>query len=110
MNRSIKLIKDYFSKFSKKDITGLKLILHKNIILKDWEGTDRGLVKVLKKNNYIFNNFKKIKIKIINILKKDNLFCIQLKIFFNSNVYPIEVIDFITIKNNMIKKIQAYKC
>ena len=52
---------------------------------------------------------KKIKIKIINIIKKNNLFCIQLKIFINTESKPIEVIDLITINNNKIKKIEAYK-
>ena len=109
MNSNLKLIKDYFSFFSKKKINELKNILHKNIILKDWQGKYKGLSAVIKKNNDIFCNSKKIKIKIINIIKKNNLFCIQLKIFINTESKPIEVVDLITINNNKIKKIEAYR-
>jgi predicted SnoaL-like aldol condensation-catalyzing enzyme len=109
MNSNLKLIKDYFYFFSKKNINELKNIFHKNIILKDWQGAYKGLSAVIKKNNDIFCNCKKIKIKIINIIKKNNLFCIQLKIFINTESKPIKVIDLITINNNKIKKIEAYK-
>ena len=109
MKSNLKLIKNYFFFFSKKRVNELKNIFHKNIILKDWEGTYKGFSAVIKKNNSTFRNCKKIKIKIINIIKKNNIFCIQLKIFINLNPKPIEVIDLITINNNKIKKIEAYK-
>ena len=109
MNSHLKLIKNYFTFFSKKNINKLKTILHKNIILKDWEGTYKGFFSVIKKNNNIFRNCKKIKIKIVNIIKKNNIFYVQLKIFINLNSKPIEVIDLITINNNKIKKIEAYR-
>jgi len=109
MKHNLILIKNYFLFFSKKNLDGLKKIFHKNIILKDWEGTYKGLTAVIKKNSDIFQNCKKVKIKIINIIKKNNLFCVQLKIFTNLNSKPIDVIDLITINNNKIKKIEAYK-
>ena len=49
MNSNLKLIKDYFYFFSKKNINELKNIFHKNIILKDWQGTYKGLSAVIKK-------------------------------------------------------------
>jgi len=110
LNSYSKLVKNYFLFFSKKNIKELKKIFHKNIILKDWESTYKGFSAVVKKNNDIFRNCKKIKIKIINIFKKKNLFCVQLKIFINSNSNSIKVIDLITINNKKIKKIEAYKC
>jgi hypothetical protein len=110
MKSNLKLIKNYFTFFSKKNINELKTTFHKNIILKDWGGTYKGFSAVIKKNNSIFQNCKKIKIKVINIIKKNNIFCVQLKIFINLNSKPIEVIDLITINNNKIKKIEAYKC
>jgi hypothetical protein len=110
MNCKLKLIKNYFLFFSKKNIYELKKIFHKNIILKDWEGTYKGLAVVVKKNNDIFHNCKKIEIKIVKIIKNNNLFCVQLKIFINLNSKPIEVVDLITIQSNKIKKIEAYKC
>jgi hypothetical protein len=109
MNSKLKLIKNYFLFFSKKNVNELKKIFHKNIILKDWEGIYKGFPAVIKKNNSIFSNNKKIKIKVINILKKNNIFCVQLKIFINLKSKPTEVIDLITINNNKIKKIEAYK-
>jgi hypothetical protein len=109
MNSNLKLIKNYFATFSKKNINELKNIFHKNIVLKDWEGIYKGFSAVIKKNNSIFRNCKKIKIKITDIIKKNNTFCVQLKIFINLNSKPIEVIDLITIFNNKIKKIEAYK-
>jgi hypothetical protein len=109
MNSDLKLIKNYFLFYSKKNINELKNIFHKNIILKDWEGIYKGLAAVIKKNNSTFLNCKKIKIKIINIIKKKKIFYIKLKIFINYNSKPTEVIDLITINNNKIKKIEAYK-
>ena len=109
MKTNSKLIKKYFLAFSKKNISELKNIFHKDVILKDWEGTYKGLSAVVKKNNSIFFNCKKIKIRIINIIKKSNIFCVQLKIFIDLNSKPIDVIDLITINNNKIKKIEAYK-
>ncbi len=109
MKTNSKLIKKYFLAFSKKNISELKNIFHKNVILKDWEGTYKGLSAVVKKNNSIFFNCKKIKIRIINIIKKSNIFCVQLKIFIDLKSKPINVIDLITINNNKIKKIEAYK-
>jgi hypothetical protein len=110
MHSNLQLIKNYFVIFSKKEIHELINIFHKNIILKDWEGVYKGLSAVINRNKHIFRDCKKIKIKIINIIKKNNIFCIQLKIFINSNSNPIEVIDLITIEKNKIKKIEAYKC
>jgi hypothetical protein len=109
MNYELKLIKNYFLFFSKKNINKLKNTFHKNIILKDWEGIYKGFTAVIKKYNSIFLNSKKIKIKIINIIQKNNIFCVKFKIFINYNSKPIEVIDLITINNNKIKKIEAYK-
>ena len=109
MSSNLKLIKNYFLFFSKKNVNELKKIFHKNIILKDWEGIYKGFSSVIKKNNSIFCNNKKIKIKVINILKKNNIFCVQLKIFINLKSKPTEVIDLITINNNKIKKIEAYR-
>jgi hypothetical protein len=110
MLSNLKLIKNYFLLFSKKDIYELRKIFHKNIVLKDWEGLYKGLSAVTKKNKGIFGNCKKIKIKIINTIQKNNIVCVQLKIFINSNPKAIEVVDLITFKNNKIKKIEAYKC
>ena len=109
MGTDLKLIKKYFIIFCKKDIFGLTKLFHNNIILKDWEGIYRGRSAVTKKNKIIFCDCKKIRIKIVNIIKKNNIFCIQLKIFISSSRKPIEVIDLITINNNKIKKIEAYK-
>ena len=110
MNSNLKLIKNYFLIFSKKEFHKLIKIFHKNIILKDWDGLYKGLSAVIKKNKLIFRDCKKIKIKIINIIEKNNICSVQLKIFINSKSKPIEVVDLITINNNKIKKIEAYKC
>jgi hypothetical protein len=110
MNSNLKLINNYLLFFSKKNINKLKKIFHKNIILKDWEGIYKGFPAVMKKNNSIFRNNKRIKIKIINIINKNNLFCVQFKFFINFKSKPIEVVDLITVDNKMIKKIEAYKC
>jgi hypothetical protein len=110
MLSNLRLIKSYFEFFSKKNIYELRKIFHKNITLKDWEGLYKGLSAVTEKNKSIFRNCKKIKIKIINIIQKNNIFCVQLKIFINSNPKAIEVVDLIKFKNDKIKKIEAYKC
>jgi hypothetical protein len=110
MLSTTKIIKNYFKKFTKKDLEGLRKIFNKNIILIDWDSSEQGIKKVMYKNKKIFTKFKKIKIRILNILKKKNLYCIQMKIYINSNIKFFEVVDLITVKNNKIIKIHAYKC
>jgi hypothetical protein len=110
MHSDIKLIRNYFRKFEKKDLKGLRQIFNKNIVLIDWTGSDCGIRKVVYKNKKIFTKFKKIKVKILNIFGKQNIYCVQIKIYINSNKKFFEVVDLITIKNDKIIKIHAYKC
>lgn len=110
MNYNLKLVKNYFIKFSQKDLNSLEKNFSKNIVLEDWYGSKKGIISVMKYNKELFFKFKKIRIEVVNILNKKNIYCAQLKIFVNSNSKFISVVDIITIKNNKIEKIKAYKC
>lgn len=109
MNSGLKLIKSYFIKFSLKDLNSLEKYFSKNIVLQDWSVSKKGIKSVIKHNKELFVKFKKIRIEIVNIFNKKNIYCAQLKIFVNSNSKFISVVDIITIKNNKIVKIKAYK-
>ena len=64
MKSNLKLIKNYFLFFSKKKVNELKNIFHKNIILKDWEGTYKGFSAVIKKIIVYSVTAKKLKLKL----------------------------------------------
>lgn len=106
----IKLSKQYFNYFNKKNLDKLDFLFEKNIILKDWENSIKGKKSVLNFNKKIFKKFKKIDVKIKNICisTKNRITFNQIIINLNNNF--IEVLDIIYFnKKNKIVKIEAYK-
>jgi len=102
--------KVYFELFSKKDLDGLSHFFSDEIVLRDWEIFATGKAEVLKANKNIFDNVKKIQVKL-----NDQSFSQNNKVY-NEIVIEIDdvetllVIDVIEFdKNGLIKKIEAYK-
>ena len=103
------LIKNYFTFFSKKDISSLDKLLADNVKLIDWEISANGKKEVLDANKKIFSSFKSIYVELKEIFIKDMTAVCLLEILFN-NKDKIKVVDIIKFNNdNKIILISAFK-
>ena len=103
------ITKAYFNFFSNKDISNLSKLYSEDVRLKDCEIDVEGKDKVMKVNADVFNDFKSVKIKLLNILHKDNYTISQIEIFLNEDIF-LDVIDIISFnKDGKISFIRAYK-
>ena len=57
----------YFTACNNQDLSELRNLFDKNIVLKDWDIHEFGIENVLKANSNIFKNFPFIKIEIITL-------------------------------------------
>ena len=103
------LIKNYFTFFSKKDISSLDKLFADNVKLIDWEISANGKKEVLDANKKIFSSFKSISVELKEIFIKDMTAVCLLEILFN-NKDKIKVVDIIKFNNdNKIILISAFK-
>ena len=103
------LIKNYFTFFSKKDISSLDKLLADNVKLIDWEISANGKKEVLDANKKIFSSFKSINVELKEIFIKDMTAVCLLEILVN-NKDKIKVVDIIKFNNdNKIILISAFK-
>ena len=103
------LIKNYFTFFSKKDISSLDKLLADNVKLIDWEISANGKKEVLDANKKIFSSFKSIYVELKEIFIKDMTAVCLLEILIN-NKDKIKVVDIIKFNNdNKIILISAFK-
>tara|TARA_Y100000741_G_scaffold76538_1_gene55849 strand:- start:231 stop:554 length:324 start_codon:yes stop_codon:yes gene_type:complete len=103
------LIKNYFTFFSKKDISSLDKLLADDVKLIDWEISANGKKEVLDANKKIFSSFKSIDVELKEIFIKDMTVVCLLEILVN-NKDKIKVVDIIKFNNdNKIILISAFK-
>ena len=103
------LIKNYFTFFSKKDISSLDKLFADNVKLIDWEISANGKKEVLDANKKIFSSFKSIYVELKEIFIKDMTAVCLLEILIN-NKDKIKVVDIIKFNNdNKIILISAFK-
>ena len=103
------LIKNYFTFFSKKDISSLDKLLADDVKLIDWEISANGKKEVLDANKKIFSSFKSINVELKEIFIKDMTVVCLLEILVN-NKDRIKVVDIIKFNNdNKIILISAFK-
>ena len=103
------LIKNYFTFFSKKDISSLDKLFADNVKLIDWEISANGKKEVLDANKKIFSSFKSIYVELKEIFIKDMTAVSLLEILVN-NKDKIKVVDIIKFNNdNKIILISAFK-
>lgn len=104
---NLKLAIKYFELFSKKDLFNLEKMFSKHIVLRDWNVYGKGIKKVLKINNKIFNSCKKLKVKPINTYTSGSYVLAELKIKMdNKNFLVLDILKFD--KKKKIKEIKAY--
>lgn len=107
---SVEIAKLYFDYWNKHDLAGLMSIFSKDIVLKDWEGSNQGSVAVLDANSKIFKNQPDIKLKVIDIAFTDDnqKIMAELEIYVDKE-FKIDVVDILSFNNDKIIDIKAYK-
>ena len=99
----------YFEYWNNQDLDGLRSMFANDVSLQDWEIDVAGIHRVIEANANIFENLPGIRAEIVRLVfDQDSIFA-QLVIHLTDNE-NISVIDVISIENNKIKRIHAYKC
>ena len=99
----------YFEYWNNQDLDGLRSLFAKDVSLKDWEIDVAGIDGVIEANAKIFKDVPGIKAEIVKLVfDQDSIFG-QLVIHLTENE-NISVVDVLSIENNKIKRIHAYKC
>ena len=102
--------KEYFRKFSNKDLSGLKKMFSKDVSLRDWEINVRGINQVIEANKNIFLNLKDIEINILNLYNFEYTVIAEIEIDINFGESKLLVIDVIEFnKSSKICSIRAFK-
>ena len=109
-NLLIEISKQYFDKFTNKDLSGLENMFSKDISLRDWDKEARGLKDVLKANKNIFENLESIQVNPLKIYSDGNTVVAELDININNGEESLLVVDVIEFDSeNKILGIRAYK-
>lgn len=102
--------KQYFEKFSIKDIEGLRLMFADNVTLADWEASAEGMDDVLTANQKIFDAVESIKVTPQAIYEDNGTVIAEIRIDINNGDQPsinaVDVIDFD--QDGKILNIRAY--
>ena len=99
----------YFTAWNKQDLSELRNLFDKNIVLKDWDIHEFGIENVLKANSNIFKNFPSIEIEILSMAISSKKVMCEIKVLINEKE-TIDVVDILEIENNLIQSIKAFKC
>ena len=94
----------------RRDLSGLMSIFAQDIVLKDWDGTYQGCLRVLDVNSNIFKNQPNIKIKVVDIafINDKHKTMAELEIHIDKEI-KIDVVDILSFNNDKIIDIKAYK-
>ena len=99
----------YFTAWNNQDLSELRNLFDKNIVLKDWDIHEFGIENVLKANSNIFKNFPSIEIEILSMAISSKKVMCEIKVLINEKE-TIDVVDILEIENNLIQSIKAFKC
>jgi hypothetical protein len=102
---NLQLAKNYFHLFNLHSLSGLKNLFLSDITLIDWTNKWIGIEDVLNANSHLFSLGIRVEINELNCIN-DKVYC-HILVYIGEVV--IKVLDVITIENNLIKKIEAYK-
>ena len=104
-----KIASNYFVAWNDHDLHRLKLLFDKKIVLKDWDVYAVGIDDVLNANSNIFKNVPDIKVEVLGIAVYQKKVFAEIKVLI-SEEESIDVVDILEFKNDLIRKIKAFKC
>jgi len=104
----MKIIEEYFEAFVKKDLTKLAELYSDDVVLSEWdENIFSGKEAVLKANAELFNKFENIGVVIKARGECGNISLNE--IIVNLNDVSVKVVDSITVQDEKIIYIMAYR-
>ena len=104
------IIKSYFDAFCAKNLSKLSELYSDDIVLSEWgENVFVGKQAVLEANNNLFSKFTNISIEILSCGEDDLLPVSLNEILVKLDDEQVKVVDVITIIDNKITKINAYR-
>jgi hypothetical protein len=98
----------YFKLFSDKNIVELSKLFHDTVTLTDWEISAVGYDNVVTANKNIFDNVDTIKVDVVTIAENRNIVIAELLITVNGKD-TLDVVDVLSITDNKISSIKAFK-
>jgi len=103
-----KIIEEYFQAFTTKDLQTLSMLYDDNIVLSEWgENIFTGKLAVLKANEELFNRVTNIDIVVKTRASQNN--CSLNEIVVHLDDAMVKVVDSITVTNDKITYIMAYR-
>lgn len=102
------LTKKYFDYWNAHDLDGLRTIFAPNVKLKDWDIDVSGIDNVIAANKGIFDAAPNIKIEVLDMGVSSNKVMVEI-VVDSGNGELIDVVDVITIANDQIVSIKAFK-
>lgn len=105
----LELSKDYFAKFSNKDLNGLSDMFADDVVLVDWQINQSGKKNVVKANKTIFTSVTKLLVEPVLMSQNENTVFAEIVVRADDTAV-LNVVDVITFNTEgKIKKITAYK-
>jgi hypothetical protein len=102
------IVDTYFTAFNNKDIDILTNLYADNVILSEWDANIFvGKAKVLEANRNLFSIAPNLQITVISSGITNNISINEIVVVVNDDM--VKVVDSITIVNNKISKIMAYR-
>jgi ketosteroid isomerase-like protein len=102
------IVKAYFTAFSAKDITTLEQLYHDDVVLWEWgQRVFMGKAEVLEANTQLFNSSERLNLLVQSSASDGNKHFCELSIILDEKL--ISVLDVITLQDNKIITVQAYR-
>lgn len=103
-----RLVGEYFTAFSAKDLTKLSTLYADDVVLSEWdENIFKGKQAVLEANKKLFDNIKSIRIVVNNSGSNIKTSINEITVYLDSTT--VKVVDSITVVGDKITNIMAYK-
>ena len=103
------LAQRYFDAWNLNSITEPKPCLSDTVTLEDWEISKTGLQEVLDANQKIFDDTPGISVTVENMDFHNNTVIAQITVDAETFEEPLAVLDVLTIDDNKITSIKAFK-
>lgn len=99
----------YFDAFGRKDLPFLRNAFGKEVSLRDWDITAKGLDSVIRVNANVFESLEFINIEVVNIFEARSTVIAEL-VISGTGLTPLKIVDILTFDGDgKITAIRAYK-
>ena len=103
------IVKDYMTAWNRRDEQTLANLFHQDVTLKDWDVEVTGNSSVVGANAQIWSNIPDIHILIMHIDVCENKAFAEIAVTSDKEKLHLRVVDVITIQDNKIISVDAFK-